>query len=101
MFSAENNILFGGADVSLDGLKIAEVITNQDHTGREIVGVRVLGTHNMESKNPDYWIPAFHCAPSNNTSGEIPKIGSKLYGMFLNKNPNIFVYFGYVRYLQG
>jgi hypothetical protein len=87
-----------GCDVSLEGIKIAKVITNADATAQEKVFVRVIGVHNMDQSDPEYGIIARHCAPSKNSSGEIPEVGDMLYGFFINNNPNQFAWIGWVRH---
>jgi len=91
---------FGGSDCDLSGIKLAQVVSNIDPTAQERVMVRVLGVHNMSNTtDPDYSIMAHHCAPSNNSSGDIPNVGDWLYVMFTDvNNPNQCIYLGYARY---
>lgn len=102
MFGLDYSINKG--DASLKGLKLAVVKDNTDNeTGREIVSVLVLGVHDITRLDDASYdgIPAFHCAPSKEFSGEVPQKGDKLYGMFFDDNPNLFVWFGWVRFTQG
>jgi hypothetical protein len=87
-----------GCDVSLDGLKIAKVISNADATAQEKVFVRVIGVHRMDETDPEYGIWARHSAPSKGTSGEIPEVDDMLYGFFVNNDPNQFVWIGFCRH---
>lgn len=87
-----------GCDVSLDGLKIAKVISNADITAQEKVFVRVIGVHDMNNLDPEYGIWARHSSPSKGTSGEIPDINDMLYGMFINNDCNQFCWIGWVRF---
>jgi hypothetical protein len=52
----------------------------------------------MESVDPDYCIEAHHMAYSKSNSGEFPDKDDMIYGMFIDNNPNHFVYMGYVRW---
>ena len=96
MFSVEE--MFRN-DCSLSGFKMAKVINNEiNQTNKEVIGVRVFGVHNMTSPDANYFIDAYHCNPTRDESGDIPCVGDILYGMFLNNNPNIFVWFGWANY---
>ena len=92
------DLKFNGSDCNLGGLKIAKVIKNSDPKAQERVWVRVIGVHDMESKDDDYCIEAHHCAYSKSNSGEFPDKDDMVYGMFIDGNPNHFVYLGYVRH---
>ena len=87
-----------GCDVSLDGLKIAKVISNADATAQEKVFIRVIGVHRMDETDPEYGIIARHCAPSKGGSGEIPEVDDMLYVMFMNGDPNQCVWLGWCRH---
>ena len=87
-----------GCDVSLEGIKIAKVITNADATTQEKVFVRVIGVHDMNSTDPEYGIIARHCAPSKGGSGEIPEVDDMLYGFFINGDCSQFCWVGWVRH---
>jgi len=101
MHGREFNI-FHGSDCDLSGIKLAQVVSNVDPTSQEKVFVRVLGVHDMTNTNLDYGIPAHHCAPSQNSSGEIPEVDSWLYVMFPDiSNPSYCVYLGFARFTEG
>lgn len=86
-----------GSDCSLSGLKIAKVIKITDTKSQERVWVRVIGVHDMESKDPEYFIESRHIAPSKSNSGEFPDVDDMIYGTFMDGDPNIFYYFGWCR----
>jgi hypothetical protein len=86
-----------GADCRLDGLHIAKCIKTTDPKAQERVWVRVIGVHDMESTDPEYCIEARHIAPSKGTSGEFPDKDDLIYGLFMQNDPNVFYYLGYVR----
>lgn len=101
MFSIEHNLL-KGSDVSLDGIFIAKVVSNADPKAQERVYVRVIGVHDMTNEDPEYGIWAMHCAPSKSNSGEVPDVDDYIYVMFPDKsNPNLCLWFGWVRYSEG
>lgn len=90
-----------GSDCNLSGLKIAKVIKNTDPKAQERVWVRVIGVHDMESTDPEYHVEAHHGAPSKSNSGEIPDVDDFLYGMFVDNDPNHFVWMSYCRNTGG
>lgn len=88
-----------GSDVSLEGIKIAKVISNGDPKAQERVYVRVIGVHDMSNEDPDYGIWAHHLAPSKGNSGEIPDKDDFIYVTFPDKNdPNNCLWLGWCRY---
>lgn len=92
---------FQGSDCSLVGLKIAKVIKITDNKAQERVWVRVIGVHDMESTDESYCIEARHIAPSKANSGEFPDKDDMIYGLFMNDDPNVFYYLGWVRWSSG
>lgn len=92
-----------GSDTHLGGIKIAEVIDNNDPKCCERVLVRVIGVHDMSAPKTktDYAIWADHCAPSKNRSGDIPEKGDFLYVMFPDlQDPMRCVWLGWVRHMR-
>jgi hypothetical protein len=88
-----------GSDCSLEGIKIAKVISNGDPKAQERVYIRVVGVHNMDSTDPDYGIWAHHLAPSKSNSGEIPDVGDYIYVVFPDKaDPNNVLWLGWCRW---
>ena len=99
MHGREFDIFNNGTDCDLSGIKQAQVVTNADPTAQERVFVRVLGVHDMSSTDVNYGIPSLHCAPSRNSSGEIPEVGDWLWVMFPDiTNPAYCIYLGFVRH---
>ena len=88
-------------DGNLSGLKMAKVIRNSFPVPDERLGVRVLGVHDINRDDSDYYCIARHCAPSPSSSGDLPEEGKYVYGMFLDNNPFEFVWMGIVRFSNG
>ena len=84
------------ADISLDGLKLAKVITNVDLKQQNRVGVRVLGVHDIEHKDPDYFIWATWLQFDKATTIQPPDVDDWIYVMFPDKtNPMLCVWLGF------
>lgn len=84
------------ADVSLDGLKIAKVINNADPKAQLRVGVRVIGVHDIDHKDDEYFVWANWLRTDKSITIQPPDIGDWIYVMFPNKNdPNLIVWLGW------
>lgn len=95
MFSQENDIT-GLTD--LEGIKIAQVVSNADPKCQERILVRVLGTHNLNNDTYENGVWAHHCSPFRDASGDLPEKYDFVYVMFMNKNdPMSLIWFGFVR----
>lgn len=82
----------------LSGLFLGVVVDNRDPLGLERVKVRVVGLHDLNSKDPEYSIWARRCCPSKYVNnGDIPEIGDVLYIMFLNEDYTQAVWLGWAR----
>lgn len=88
-------------EVDLGGLFIGLVVDNADPKAIERVRVRVLGVHDMDNTIKENSIWAQHIAPSKSNSGEIPDIGDYVYVMFLQKDPQMPLWLGWVRVIEG
>ena len=86
-----------GALENLEGIKIAEVVSNEDPKLQGRLLIRILGTHNLANKSLDNAIWANHCAPTRD-GGVDAEPGDFVYGVFMNKrDPMHFIWFGFVR----
>lgn len=74
------------ADISLDGLKLAKVISNADPTAQLRLGVRVLGVHDINHKDPDYFVWANWLRYDKSITIQPPDIDDWVYVMFPDKN---------------
>jgi hypothetical protein len=83
----------------LHGIFIGKVVDNMDPKGLERVRVRVIGVHDMEKEEKDNSIWAEHCAPSKQTSGELPDPDDWLYVSFVHGSPMMCIWHGWVRKL--
>jgi hypothetical protein len=98
MFAKEFNF---EADVSLEGIKLALVVDNDDPLCIERIRVRVLGIHDMNNTANENSIWAHHIAPSKQTSGEIPDKNDWLYVLFPDKTTCEYcLWFGWVRHAK-
>ena len=81
----------------LSGLKIAEVVSNEDPKAQERILVRVNGVHNMNNKTLENAVWAHHCSPYKNSSGDLPEPGDYVWVLFPSiKNPMFIVWIGFV-----
>lgn len=84
---------------NLKGIKIAEVVSNEDAKMQERVLVRVIGIHNMANKDISNAVWANHCSPFRGASGDLPEPGDFLYVMFPDeKDPMSILWMGFVQY---
>jgi len=90
---------FGSDNLNqLEGLKIAEVVSNADPKCQERVLVRIVGVHNMNNDVYENAIWAHHCSPFRDASGELPEDGDYVYVLFPDKhNPMACIWLGFVR----
>lgn len=92
--------LFG----ALEGIKIAQVVSNADPKCQERILIRVLGVHNLAVDTYDNGIWAHHCSPFRDSSGDLPEKYDFVYVMFPNKSdPMSCIWLGFVRstYQEG
>ncbi len=83
---------------SLDGIKIAQVVSNADPKCQERVLVRVMGVHNMENDIYENGVWAHHCAPFRDSSGDLPEKYDYVYVIFPDKkDPMSILWLGFVR----
>lgn len=86
------------SNCDLDGIKIAEVVSNEDPKCQERILIRVIGVHNMNNKSKDNAIWANHCAPVRSASGDLPEPEEFVYVLFPEKrNPMSCLWLGFVR----
>ena len=84
--------------ILLRGLKIAEVVANEDPKLQERILVRVLGVHNTSNTTIENSVWAHHCAPTRDGAGDLPEPGDYVYVMFPDpSNPMAIVWLGFVR----
>jgi hypothetical protein len=94
-----NEILLTGSDCSLEGMHVAEVISNADPKAQERVFCRVFGVHDMTIDDPNYGIWIDHLRFSKYQSGEIPDIKDHLWVTFPDKtDPMKALWHGWVTY---
>jgi len=85
-------------EMVLAGIKEALVVENRDPKAQERVLVRVLGVHNMDTDEIGNAIWAKHCAPTRNSSGDLPEKGDWVYVLFPDKSdPMNCLWLGFVR----
>lgn len=88
------------SECSLNGIKIAEVVDNNDPKAMERVLVRVIGVHEMENTKLENAIWADRIAFSKFSSGDIPDVGDYLYVVFPDStNPMKVLWLGWLRSL--
>jgi len=86
------------SSLSLTGLKVAIVVSNEDPKCQERLLIRVLGVHNLENKVIDNGIWANHCSPFRSASGDLPEPGEFVYVVFPNRfDPMSIIWMGFVR----
>jgi len=92
-----------GAGVDLEGIKIAQVISNIDEKAQGRVLVRVIGVHDLRTieeneeavKNWGVWA---HCCSPTRSGPDIPEIGDYVYVMFPNtQDPMYIIWLGFVQ----
>lgn len=82
----------------LRGIKIAEVVSNEDPKLQERVLVRVLGVHNMKNTDIENAVWAHHCAPTRDGAGDLPEPGDFIYVIFPDvTNPMAIIWLGFAR----
>ena len=85
------------ADGDLEGIKIAQVVSNEDPKGQERVLVRVAGVHNLDNTDIENSVWAHHCSPFRSASGDLPEPDDLLWVMFPNvKDPMMIIWLGFV-----
>ncbi len=95
MFGQENDVQ---GLTGLEGIKIAQVVSNADPKCQERILIRVLGQHNMNNDTYENAIWANHCSPFRDASGDLPEKYDFVYVLFPNKNdPMSVIWLGFVR----